>query len=104
MKFKTKIFGVLISIMLGIIYSPFIIIGMTDFLGISKGSNYTIAEPELTAYRQFGIGLLFFLILFFIIIEFIFKKTIYKDANKYFIINIFITFIVIIILCPYLAR
>lgn len=104
MKLKTKIFGVLVSTMIGIIYSSLIIIGITDFLGIAKGNSYTISEPELTAYKQFGMGLIILLTLFFIIIEFALKKTLYKNASKFFTINIGITLIVIIVLCPYLAR
>lgn len=103
MKLKTKLLAYLFSIFVGIIYCPLLMIGITDILGTAKGTEYLIAEPELSAYKQFGTVLLLVLFLVFVIIERMLKKKVYRYELKSYIINIFITFITIILMWPLFA-
>ena len=72
---KVRVFiGIVISILLGIIYCPLMMLAITDIAGTAKGSAYTIADPELSLYRLIGIVLISILIAIFILIEVVIKK------------------------------
>ena len=90
----------ILPFLLGGIYTPLLVISITNILGTTKGNSYTIAEPELSSYKTFGYELLLFLIILGGIVEFIIKRKFYDGQSKLFVINMITTIVVIILLWP----
>lgn len=95
--------GIMISILLGIIYCPLMMIAITDIAGTAKGSAYTISDPELSLYRLIGIVLLSILIAIFILIEAVIKKKLLDNKNRLSYLSIGIVIFEIIFLRPIFA-
>ena len=87
-------------IVLSFLYTPLLVIGVTDVLGTAKGKEYTIREPELSAYQYFGYVLLLVILFSVVLVEYWIKRRFYRKQTSLFLVNVAMTILGILVLWP----